>query len=315
MQINANTGKKLEALVALVEQFLLPQGFVVRTNRQIYGDDGKQIAEFDIEISGKVGSTNFTWLIECRDRPSDGAAPCSWIEQLDGRRTRFNFNKVTAVSTTGFAKGAVEFAERQGIELREVRALEAKEFEAWLKMESFRQIEQIADLKGLTLNVFPTETPERKQILQNYLGAQLPGSAILKQSKPGGQNIYPRNAFLGALTTIGNFFEGILPDAKGKKINLHVEYVNDEDHFVVETEAGPIRIKSIDFHGELRVRETIVRVTSAGEYRHSSSGKIISQYVAFGSQSQAGIGSIEMHRIVDSKETYLVLRQADNIGS
>ena len=82
----ASDGKQLEQLVAFVEQILLPPNFAVTTNRHVYNEDGVQIAEFDIEIRGKIGSTEFAWLIECRDRPSGGAAPTSWIEQLVGRR-------------------------------------------------------------------------------------------------------------------------------------------------------------------------------------------------------------------------------------
>lgn len=121
-------GKQLEGLVAFVEKTLLPQGFDVKTNQRIFNEEGVQIAEFDIEIRGKVGSTEIAWLIECHDRPSHGSAPASWIEQLVGRRSRFGFNKVTAVSTTGFALGAIEFAQLQGIEIREVKALSHDEF-------------------------------------------------------------------------------------------------------------------------------------------------------------------------------------------
>ena len=112
-------GKQLESLVAFVEEKLVPDGFSVSKNERIYNDVGIQIAEFDIEIHGKIGSTEISWLIECRDRPSSGPAPASWIEQLVGRRTRFKFNKVTAVSTTGFASGASEFALSEGIEIRD----------------------------------------------------------------------------------------------------------------------------------------------------------------------------------------------------
>ena len=111
-------GKQLEALVAFVEKTLLPDGFNVTTNERIFNDEGIQIAEFDIEIRGRVGTTEIAWLIECRDRPTSGPAPGSWIEQLVGRRARFGFNKVTAVSTTGFAAGATEFALAKGIERR-----------------------------------------------------------------------------------------------------------------------------------------------------------------------------------------------------
>src|SRR3954468_8363390 len=110
-------GTDLEKLVAFVEKALLPQGFEVRSNKRVYNDDGIQIAEFDIEVRGQVGSGPISWLIECRDRPECGPAPGSWIEQLVGRRMRFGFNKVTAVSTTGFAKGARDFANAHGIEL------------------------------------------------------------------------------------------------------------------------------------------------------------------------------------------------------
>ncbi|MBF0473944.1 MAG: hypothetical protein HQK91_03670 [Nitrospirae bacterium] len=63
-------GKQLEALVAFVEKTLLPQGFVFTPRSRHLNDDGVQDAEFDIEIRGKVGSTDIAWLIECRDRPS-----------------------------------------------------------------------------------------------------------------------------------------------------------------------------------------------------------------------------------------------------
>ncbi|SRR5258708_1390710 len=116
----ANDGRQLEGLVSFVEETLLGQGFDVKTNRRVLNDEGVQVAEFDIEIRGKVGSTKFAWLIECRDRPGQGPAPGSWIEQLYGWRERFRFDKVTAVSTTGFSAGAAEWGQKAGIELREV---------------------------------------------------------------------------------------------------------------------------------------------------------------------------------------------------
>src|SRR5438876_3903181 len=101
----ASDGKQLETLVAFVEKTLTPHGLTVSTNRRVFNDEGAQIAEFDLEICGKFGSTDIRWLVECRDRPGQGPSPGSWIEQLVGRRARFGFNKVTAVSTTGFAPG------------------------------------------------------------------------------------------------------------------------------------------------------------------------------------------------------------------
>lgn len=106
--LSMNSGKELELLVQEIERSLLPSGFDVALNKTESNQAGDQLAEFDIVISGRLGSSLVKWLIECRDRPSQGPAPGSWIEQLATRKTRFKFDKVIAVSTTGFAKGIVD---------------------------------------------------------------------------------------------------------------------------------------------------------------------------------------------------------------
>ena len=117
------TGKELEELIAGIEAQMLPQGFKVEPRQRVMDDSGEQIAELDIVISGALGSSTVKWLLECRDRPSEGAAPVSWIEQLVGRRERFGFDKVFAISTTGFSKAAVDFAKTKAIVLRTVSRL------------------------------------------------------------------------------------------------------------------------------------------------------------------------------------------------
>src|SRR5207247_2538000 len=100
------TGRPLEDLVRRIESYLAPEGFTVRMDQPVRNDAGEQIAELDILIEGPVGSSTVRWLIECRDRPASGAAPVSWIEQLVGRRTVHGFDKVFAVSTSGFSPAA-----------------------------------------------------------------------------------------------------------------------------------------------------------------------------------------------------------------
>lgn len=115
-----NSGEDLERLVRTIEQYLLPTNFKVEQRKRVYLDNGKQLAEFDIHISGDLGSSSIKWDIECRDRPSDGPAEGEWIEQLIGRRQVHKFDKIIAVSTTGFSAGARELAARTGVVLRTV---------------------------------------------------------------------------------------------------------------------------------------------------------------------------------------------------
>jgi hypothetical protein len=98
----------------LIESVQLPEGFLIERNLKPRDEHGKQIAELDVVISGKIGSAPFKMLIECRDRPSDGTAPVSWIEQLITRKHRLGFNTLIAVSSTGFSPAAQTLAEDGG---------------------------------------------------------------------------------------------------------------------------------------------------------------------------------------------------------
>jgi hypothetical protein len=75
------------------------------------------------------------YLIECRDRPSAGPQPRNWIQALIGRKVDFGFNGVIAVSSTGFTKGAIALAKREGIGLRKV--IDADSIDHDLRLISF----------------------------------------------------------------------------------------------------------------------------------------------------------------------------------
>ncbi len=127
-----NDGAELEELVALVESALAPSGFTLERQPVERSEDGAPLAEFDIVIGGKVGSAPVSLLIECRDRPSQGPAPGAWIEQLAGRRERFGFAKVMAVSSSSFSESAREAAERLRVELRVVGNFDREDLLKWL---------------------------------------------------------------------------------------------------------------------------------------------------------------------------------------
>lgn len=303
-----NDGKHLEALVAFVEETMLPDGYDVKTNQRIYNDDGVQIAEFDVEIRGKLGTTEIAWLIECRDRPGSGPAPGSWIEQLVGRRSRFGFNKVTAVSTTGFAEGAQEFAKQQGIELRVVDALTLDAF-SWLQLAHMSFVEQRANLESAKFLV-NEKTPEevRAALRQVVIGAD--GSAKILRSIRTGESSTAANAFLDAVEH-HHLFNGIEPNAPGKRVTLHVQYVNDDDHFVVDTELGEVRVEVIVFHGELTAVETLAPIDATTKYRNLETGETISQVAGFAPHDVAGTQmALEFHRMGEDGETYILLHKA-----
>jgi hypothetical protein len=303
----SSDGKQLESLVAFVEDKLLPPGFTVKSNERVFNDEGIQIAEFDIEIHGKVGSTTIDWLIECRDRPGQGAAPGSWIEQLVGRRTRFGFNKVTAVSTTGFAAGATTFAKDQGIELREVRSLDPAEFADWLHISEMRQVRRVSDLKHATIFLNPAESAERKQAALAVI-ATAGGNDEILLSSSSGIRANMNQAFFAAVQSVQEPFDGVTVE-QPLKVQLQSNYL-ENDHFVIETSVGQVRVTHIEFLGELRIEEIAVPIVRTAEYRHAESGETISQLAAFAPQAILGMNfAVELHRMADSGETHVTMRR------
>lgn len=303
-----NDGKQLESLVSFVEGKALPEGFTVRTNQRIYNDDGVQIAEFDVEIYGRLGTTDVAWLIECRDRPGSGPAPGSWIEQLVGRRTRFGFNKVTAVSTTGFADGAREFAKGQGIELRVVEALTPEQF-SWLQSAHMSFVERRSNLESAKL-LIKESTPEELRTALHDVVTSADGNAKILRSVKTGEAHTLANAFLGAIEH-HDLFHDVVLGASGKKVTLHVQYVGEDDHFVVETALGEVRIEVIVFQGELTANETLVPIETTNKYSNLDTGETISQVASFAPQNILGTPmSLEFHRMGEDGQTYIVLRKA-----
>lgn len=122
-------------------------------------------------------------------------------------------------------------------------------------------------------------------------------------------------AFSAAVNQVGDLFDDLVPNETGKKIRLRTRYANDEDHFIVETKLGPIRIEEIVYFGELSVRETLVPLASTSEYRDTETGNVISQVAAFEPQEMHGMKfSVEMHRIGETGETHVIMRRVHSDG-
>lgn len=305
-----NDGRRLEELIASIEGLLLPAGFHVSTNRRIFDNDGAPMAEFDVEISGKVGSTEFTWLIECRDRPSSGAAPSAWIEQLVGRRSRFGFAKVTAVSTTGFSASAIEYAQQTGIELRVIESLDPSEFLCWVEPTPITQILNSAALEDAHFVVSDENPTELLASLRETL-AKVNGDTPVLRSVKSGEIVSVANAFLGAVQ-LQDLFSKLNSGDPPQRVKLRVVYTNDEDHFIIDTEAGSIRVTEIAFRGRLTTAASLVLVSRSEQYLRVGSGEPISEFVAYDLGAFNGsMFSLELHRIADTGATHLMLR---NVG-
>ena len=303
----ASDGKRLEALVSLVESRLVPPGFEVKANQRVFDDDGNQIAEFDIEVVGMIGTTSIAWLIECRDRPAQGAAPGSWIEQLVGRRTRFQFSKVTAVSTTGFAPGAIKFAEEQGIELREVRSLDPDEFAQWLHIRSITYTNRKAKLRHCTIVLHPNQPEPHLRLAESMLSQLAEPRAPFLVSSSSGAHLGANDAFLAAVQAAHEHFDHLAADCP-HEVHLIADY-EDVDHFTINTALGSVRVQQLRFDGNVTIERSIIPLISSVEYRDHGTKSPISQVASFEARPMGGVTvSLEFHKLSKTGAIHVVAR-------
>jgi len=302
-----SNGKQLEAIVATLERTLAPNGFKIDTNDKVFDDDGNQIAEFDVIISGKFGSTTVDWLIECRDRPSSGSAPGSWIEQLVGRKIRFGFNKVTAVSTTGFSPSAIDCANAQRIELRTVEALEPEQFSSWISLQSFPLIQRRYKLVHVFVGVDPSTLMEYRKTLKAILSKNRHDQKIL--CVDGSVNRQSLYGLFRGIVDENDLFSDVVIDGSPKPVKIHVRCSTPDLNVTIETPPGSVKIDSLVFTGELSVRKSDHSPSFLGRYQAYDGSTSFSDVVAFEPMEIGGnMWSLEMHKVIETGKTHVMLR-------
>lgn len=272
-----NDGRSLEALIEFVERAVAQEGFEVAVNRKLFNENGKQLAEFDVVVKGSFGSTEISWLIECRNRPSAGAASGEWIQQLGGRRNVFKFDKVTAVSTTGFSESAIHSAAILGIELREVAQTSPAELVSWLTLTEVELLQHNLTLGNIDFVMEKSEaTPAIMDAVQKMLlkpdGRQ---QAVLVNSLTGAR-CGVMQAFREALEASG-IFEKIESDGAKLPVEMEVSYEQPSGRLSLHTKAGDIRIKRIKYFGTIQPMLRKFPVENHAEYRSAATGEAIAQ--------------------------------------
>ncbi|OHB98109.1 MAG: hypothetical protein A2W74_03745 [Planctomycetes bacterium RIFCSPLOWO2_12_38_17] len=303
------TGKQLEQIVKQIEKLLLPNNFQVKSNERIF-KEGVQIAEFDIEIEGRLGSTDIKWLIECRDRPSDGPAPGSWIEQLVGRRNRFGFNKVTAVSTTGFANGVKQFADESGIELRTVKEITFDEISDWFLLSHIPIFNRHGNMSKALLIIDSKEPSAKKHAVQDIIKSR--GNDFILISTETGQSARIIDAFSLLLSEHSELFDDIRPDIDTKEIKIRAEYSNEKSHFIINTPEGNVRIKEIYFESYLSIKTEKVPIEKIIQYSRDSGEEEISKTVGFRLNVGKSKLGLAFHKLADTGEIHVIVQTFKN---
>lgn len=311
-QSKRNDGKQLESVIAHMEGLRLPVGWTVTPRKLMPSKSGGTVAELDIVISGKVGTKDFSWLIECRDRPRS-KAPASWIEQLATRKSRFNLSCVTAVSTSGFSPGAIEVAQQFGIDLREFKQLTAGEFSCWPELSFMPHRTDIVLLHTAGLEFESFASSEIEGAVHEKL-AVLTSSLVLKSATTDA-DVTPHTIFMKVLDANPVILKDLEVNGPALPVNFRA-HLQGDNRYLLETRAGPIPVVSVVFNGSVQRSEELQPLVVAGEYLHTESRASIARIRTFAPQALPGIKlQTEIHESMDEEGVTFVLRSVENIES
>jgi len=291
---SSKKGERFENFVRQIEETTLPSGFVITPRKCIY-NEGVQLAEFDIDIEGIVNGTKFKWLIECRDRPSEGPAPVGWIEQLVGRKFIHKYSKVTAVSTTGFSAGAAQIAQKGNVELKKTREVTYEEVKSWMRSSTLTLMDPIGTL--LECKMFIDEKYIEKAIEAGLdIETELDNESLLfkniktseKQNFLDLFNTTLNNRFMSD-PTLDYFQENNLP----QDFRITGETNNDWE---IQNRKMNIPVRKILFSARTTsIKKTEVPVSKILNYSVNDGAELLSQSACFSLENNSNEIDINIH--------------------
>lgn len=291
-----------------VESIFLPLGFDISSNERIIDDEGNQIAEFDLIISGKLGTTQINWLIECRDRPSSGSAPSSWIQQLIGRRSVYGFNKVTAVSTTGFSKSAIDAAQKGLIEIRSVKDLDPDSMSKWFKTEflTFRKTETKLKNVNFLIPGLPESIENQPKELHRSYEKQL--------SHTSETELFSLlEIWRYTMNRLPDFGIDIEPNKEPIPKEYTVVYPDPKYRFMINLQGNEYQIEGAIFSVDIKVIETLIPISKTTQYLNEEDDKNpLAESVHFEFNDGNKNLDIGIHKLTNENQTIILISKDES---
>ncbi len=311
-------GRHLEELVRSIEQAALPDDAQVHINKRYFDDNGIQLSEFDVLVEAKLGTGKISWLLECRDRPSQGSAPASWIQELAGRKTAFGLHKITAVSTTGFSDAATVLAKKLDVEVRTLDSITVTDVDAWCRLGVVRKVM----LRGRVNNVGMSFHPEDLQRLIGMGADMLPISAPNELHLTLESPTEPRSV----MNLLDSFILGVANcEEIREKLQVNEPMcglvaqleVQEPQSAILDTPYGPLRLTRAHIYGDAWLEEIEVPSHAIGVYRDVASNVEIAEYASHTVVAGGKVLELDLHRDSSTRKISASIRDVadDALGN
>jgi hypothetical protein len=150
-------GEDFERLVEGCHKISEPEDISVTWDDHIEGQYSKTDRQIDVSLKYKVNPSDTRAIVECRDRSK--FQDVTWIDSLIGKCGDVGTSQAIAVTTSGFTKGAVTYANDVGIDLRIVSDVSSEEF-TWNKCEAIRSL-----VKNIIIKKMHLEPVKKHQVI------------------------------------------------------------------------------------------------------------------------------------------------------
>ena len=276
-----NTGKDLEDYVRTILGSLLPLDFTISPRVREHNEKGIQVNEFDIVINGKMFTYDFKWLIECRDRPSQGPAPRRWIENLVARRQLNKFDKVTAVSTTGFSSGAFDLAKDQRIGTYHVKTFDPENLLDWFKNNQILYIRPLFKVNYVALFTQVPNEEDNELLSALMINTNIHSKILSFKENPN--KISLKFACDDALRQIPEMEKLIDDNLKlmANKLRFDVEYSNPDFQYHLNLDDKKIIIRKIVFIGDFQLEQISLPILKVKQYISEEDESIVAESAFF----------------------------------
>ncbi|MFY0643168.1 MAG: restriction endonuclease [Bacteroidia bacterium] len=257
----ARQGRNFEKLIEKLEKSAGTNSLNISSPKYLIDKSTGGQREIDILVSVDHGTITNTVAFECRDRKSKQGV--EWIEAIISKYNDLDVDKVIAVSTGGFTKGALAKAKRNHIETRTFGEIDLKTVEAWWHMPYITKFD--ADFKFISSGIkyFKKEDEQYpdKSIVELEWGKKIFYDKVQENK------ISPSNIFytLRAQYVIQDHQKDL--DLNGtSRIKLEWKSSNQEQNLFMEIENIELQLEHLWFDVDLSLETTIWPLTKAMQY-------------------------------------------------
>jgi|GEM_PF-3449195 len=270
-------GKSLEKLVEVLEKMDMKDA-EIKIRDKIFDKVAKELREVDLSVKFRKGTHDFLIIFECRDRGRKNGP--DWIEHILQKTRDLGSNKVIAVSSSGFTKGAIEKAKHYDIILRTIEEISSNDIFDWFQLKSLPIIVNNFKILGiyLTGKNLDSDTNDKINSFINKHKEKIQSTFPFILQKDALSPRSPNDLLMSVDNS--SLFSGIVCGAPSvtRKIELFPEDKTSGYQLIIEEDI--LNIDHFTFVVELSKIEKNSELLSVSEYK--TDDKSIAQILKFG---------------------------------